>query len=690
MTFVILTPALACPSLVKKNGHVEVLLLAREKSLTIRDELSNITYSAWKTKKEKSFDKKDIEVVPIVPSEYHISTHVVSAYEKEGFTDFMKVQIRCPLKKGLYQLNNPCAEDISTIINGWNPPSFSGEVSLHHPFFVGEKDYLTIAHVSDSHIASRMDMLEERWNTNFKNAWCQSSLSGEKPGEFSNFNTHFEHILHDINADNTIDMIIHTGDITDYNKGYYNLEGENDLSKDYYLDKNWSLFYELLYKTYKKPFFSVLGNHDYRVNPYPPNPVVISRTLLELFNMAPTVNLTRREMNTIHEDPHALNILKNHLVKTRYAVRWYNLVLNPLLDYQVFYGNMAFILLDWNLGEDHEEGNPWAEKVISRSQWTMLRNWHKKVMIRRKKKKKKFVAVVVMHSSVFNPFSEMGDKKLRTNPETNIFYKSLLVDTYKPDKDLVDGTFRLRRNEFIKLCLGNRQYAESLTVNPERCIDVILTGHAHRTGFFQVEGPHVYVRDPDNISEGPVFCNAISSGPIGIKNEEGGIERVQLAPPGYHVLQTDGRISIEVRSSDLVSIREDARRSFGEIAQGETFEVEDSYRNLPGLSPVYSFRITNAKEGSTITKVRVFTRLHTPVDVVRVPLGWKHTVEEIDGFTCITCEAHDRGQGIFHQDIGEIQIRAEEESVERLGALAVAWDMTDDLSLPVCVRVPSD
>ena len=405
--FVILTPALACPSLAKEGESIDVLLLARKKQ--IHDDLSSMTYSSWKHDKEKPIDRKDVEIVPFASSNYHISEYVTSLYGEKGFTEPVKARITIAEKKGLYQLNNPFPDDISSIITALEPPSFANDsVMRHHPFYIGNTDYLNIGHISDSHLAARMDMLEERWNRNFNDAWHKSSLSGGKPGDFSNYNSQFEHILKALNKDKTVDLIIHTGDITDYNKGYHNEEGENDLNRDYYLDKNWSLFYRLLYETYEKPFFSVLGNHDYRLNPYSPNPVIIHRRIREFFNMAPTVNLTRSEMNTLHEDPYSLNIIKNHIVKEPYAVRWYSLVINPLLDYQVFYGNMAFLMLDWNLGEDHEEGNPWGEKIISRDQWNMLSHWYKRVMNRRRKRE--VLAVVAMHCSVFNPFPIMGDR----------------------------------------------------------------------------------------------------------------------------------------------------------------------------------------------------------------------------------------------------------------------------------------
>lgn len=710
MTFVILSPALACPSLAKKDDPVEVLLAAKSRDIT--DDLSTMTYSAWKTKKEKSIDKKDIEILPVIPLNHHISEYVMSAYKKRGFKTLIRAKIDISEKKGLYQLNNPFSEEVVTdILNDITPPPylnypmtpdrcsvssfFSDEpVRLYHPVYVGEKDYLNIAHISDSHLAARMYLLEDRWNANFNRVWHTSTLSDEKPGEFSNFITQFTHLLKTINKDKTIDIIIHTGDIIDYNRGYYSPNGKNDLSQDYYFNKNWLLFYEILHNHYEKPVFTVLGNHDYRLNPYAPNPVVISRRIREFFNLAPMVNLTRSEMNTIHEDPYALHITENHLLKAPHAVHWYSVVINPLLDYQVFYGRMAFLMLDWNMGEDHEEGNPWAEKALSRRQWNMLTEWRKKVMNRRKRKGKgkgkgkRIVAVVAMHVSVFNPFPEMGDNPLMTNPKTNIFYKSFLIDRYSPEKDLVDGIFRLRRNEFIKLCLGNTQYGKTYTISPEKGIDVILTGHDHRTTFFQVEGPHVYLRKPDTIKEGPLFCNAISSGPIGIKNVGGGLERIQLEAPGYHVIYSDDKIAVKVNYSDFVSIRQDARHSFGEVARGKGFEVLDTVIDRPLLNPVYTWRVTNLKEGSTITSIKIVTGLARPVTVKKVPLGWKYTVD--NEFTCITCEAHDRGQGIYCNDSGDITIKVQGESAERIGSLTVTWDMTDEHSPPVRVRVPSE
>lgn len=684
MKFVILTPALACPSLVKKGNPLHILVLAKKRD--IKKELANLTYSSWKKTAKKSIDEKDIttQVIPGRP-DYHISPFVISAYKKQGLTHFIKAKININPKKGLYQLNN--FENINKIVYGSESP-YNAHIKLTHPFYVGKKDYLNIAHMSDSHIASRMYLLKERWDSNFNKVWCASFPENDKPGEFSNYNDQFEHILKLINNDKSIDMIIHTGDIIDYNKGHYNPEGKNDLDKDYYANRNWITFYKLLYKNYEKPFFSILGNHDYRLYPYPPNPVLISKKIREFFNMAPTVNLTRNEIKIIHENPHSLSInLKNHLITKPHSVRWYSLVINPLHDYYIFYGNMAFLMLDWNVREDHEKGTPWARNVFSHEQWELFTSWYQKVLGLRTKNR--IIAVVAMHPSVFNPFPKMGDKKLQINPETNIFYEKKLMDRYT-SQDLLDGTFRMHRTDFIKICLGNPHYGDKThDILPDKCIDLILNGHAHRSGLFQVEGSHVYMRTPETIKKGPVFCNAISSGPFGIQNKKGGLKRVQISPPGYHAIIFDDKIKIKMHYSNLVEIRPETRRDFGEIGTRKDYEVQDDVITRFQFSSVFGWDICNLRKGSTLTKITIFTGLTSDnkVEVVCVPLGWKSYIEESDTYIKIVCEAHERGQGIYYKDTGKVQVKVEK-AEEKIGLLSVFWDMTDNMSSPVCVKVP--
>lgn len=707
MTFVILTPSLGCPSLVRRGGYLDMLLLADTRKII--EELQDITYTSEKGGKEKEFDRGDFEILPFEPLWYHISRHVLSAYGKRGLKNLMRVRIATSMRGGLYQLHNQHSAQISDIIQDLEPPPYSpcpvlpdfctrssffssDPVILHHPFYVGEKDYLNIAHVSDSHLAARIRMLKERWDSNHNGVWGASSLSGKKSGEFSSYIDQFQHILSCINSDDTVDIIIHTGDITDYNRGYENAKGENDFSRDYYFNRNWLFFYELLLNSYRKPMFTILGNHDYRLNPYAPHPVLFSRRIRELFNMAPTVNLTRKEMNILHEDPHALNVLGNHLITAPQSVQWYSLVINPLFDYQVSYGNMMFMMLDWRRWEDHERRTPWAGRVLSKTQWDMLTHWHKTVVKRRKRSKGNIISVVAMHPSVFNPFPEMGDRELSTDPATDIFYDSRLIDTYDEEKDLVDGTFRLRRNEFIRLCLGNSTYGidHDFTIVPERSIDLILTGHAHRQAVFQVVGPHVYARKrSSDLTPGPLFCNAASSGPIGMKNEKGGPEHIHLVSPGYHIISCGPPISVTHVGSRLVSIREETHLSFGEIMQGTGYEVVSTVNTGPGTGPDYTWVISNQRERSSLTRIQICTGYEGDIEVKKTPLGWRYTSKKGEKGIVLVCEAHDRGQGILSSDRGELQIKVKGESSQKVGHLTVCWDMHDEESSPVHVHVPA-
>ncbi|MGH8247169.1 MAG: metallophosphoesterase, partial [Gammaproteobacteria bacterium] len=62
-----------------------------------------------------------------------------------------------------------------------------------------------------------------------------------------------------------------TGDLIDYGRGY-NDRGPIGTDESYWRDRNWFLFYEAIAggTKYQKPVYTNLGNHDWRINPYPP------------------------------------------------------------------------------------------------------------------------------------------------------------------------------------------------------------------------------------------------------------------------------------------------------------------------------------------------------------------------------------------------------------------------------------
>jgi hypothetical protein len=135
-----------------------------------------------------------------------------------------------------------------------------------HPLFVNRKlgKDLRINHLTDTHVSVRADAYERnlklaRGGTTFK-------------GTYNNWNTNF--VLGYNGAKHDGDVILMTGDLIDYGRGHWGRQVTLSLRKDtlYQVDRNWFLFQDLLGSgnAYQKPVYTILGNHDWRLNPYPP------------------------------------------------------------------------------------------------------------------------------------------------------------------------------------------------------------------------------------------------------------------------------------------------------------------------------------------------------------------------------------------------------------------------------------
>jgi calcineurin-like phosphoesterase family protein len=138
-----------------------------------------------------------------------------------------------------------------------------------HPLFVRDRPAaLRIGHLTDTHVDVRADVYEE----NLKHG-------GPKPivNAYNNWNKNFVKIYS--KAKSGSDMLLLTGDLIDYGRGFIGAERRQDLADDglYNSDRNWLLFYYLLASDlgsdkaqYSIPVYTSLGNHDWRLNPYPP------------------------------------------------------------------------------------------------------------------------------------------------------------------------------------------------------------------------------------------------------------------------------------------------------------------------------------------------------------------------------------------------------------------------------------
>jgi hypothetical protein len=91
-------------------------------------------------------------------------------------------------------------------------------------------------------------------------------------GSYNNWNTSFVQTYTDAKRDS--DLLLVTGDLIDYGRGHWGPAERKRLGDDvfYHVDRNWFLFQYLLSSgnSYEKPVYTILGNHDWRLNPYPP------------------------------------------------------------------------------------------------------------------------------------------------------------------------------------------------------------------------------------------------------------------------------------------------------------------------------------------------------------------------------------------------------------------------------------
>lgn len=259
---------------------------------------------------------------------------------------------------------------------------------------------LRIGHLTDLHIEGRADTYERRLAANGKHV------------RFNNWNTSAAACYAAAAKDS--DIVLLTGDLIDFGRGYWGRAALENMGSDsfYHVDRNWFYFLDLLASgdAYQIPAYTSLGNHDWRINPYPPfaiagapNPKVYFhdhlsytkdelKTLLQMAHgpghdrnlsyrlegeslpekdpwrdlvtivrrglgwTAKWVNIgweLRSAVGDILLDRSTLD--KPHLptATTVKSVEWYLLAINPFLDYSVpLPSGQHLMMLDWAEDED--------------------------------------------------------------------------------------------------------------------------------------------------------------------------------------------------------------------------------------------------------------------------------------------------------------------------------------------------
>lgn len=291
-----------------------------------------------------------------------------------------------------------------------------------HPLFV-QKDipHLQIGHITDLHVDVRSDVyednlrrgrivveLEDEHSFSLPVVLPKRKIDYVVPWGSIQFNNWNKAVTKLYSLAKSSDVLLLTGDLIDYGRGHLGLDAPEQLGNDamYHVDRNWFLFYYILASgsSYTKPVYTILGNHDWRLNPYPPFAIAGApdpRSLIDNYESF------RKQADTYEEEEKRLDkILKEILKKAHGAghekafnylmdadgvlgltledpelsvkqmwnlikqtqtmnvehfptetkidsVAWYLLLINPFLDYSFHLpGGYDILMLDWAKNED--------------------------------------------------------------------------------------------------------------------------------------------------------------------------------------------------------------------------------------------------------------------------------------------------------------------------------------------------
>ena len=247
-----------------------------------------------------------------------------------------------------------------------------------HPLFIQRqlRTVLRVGQLSDTHADVRADVYQANLEPNVSS--------------YNNWNTSFVQTYNDAKRDS--DVLLLTGDLVDYGRGHWGPTEKKGLGEDslYHVDRNWFLFQYLLASgnAYIRPVYTILGNHDWRLNPYPPFAIAgapkagaLFHSTLGMSDAAVDAALRRAHGDRGHEPTISYNRAVNHKYRigagnvvrllgqwfhkafggaktmdvpgmptetTVESVAWYLMSINPFLDYAfTLSSGHSILMLDW-------------------------------------------------------------------------------------------------------------------------------------------------------------------------------------------------------------------------------------------------------------------------------------------------------------------------------------------------------
>jgi hypothetical protein len=402
------------------------------------------------------------------------------------------------------------------------------------------------------------------------------------PVQFNNWNRAFAGLYAD--AKREARAILMTGDLIDYGRGHVGLidggrhRHELGLDHRYHPDRNWFLFYYLLASggRYTQPVYTSLGNHDWRLNPYPPfapgapspwalihnhraqfdNPVR-RKALKEIIEIAhgpghdksfayPDLDLRRIARGAAGYLIGDLDIPGSPVQTNVDSVIWYLLLINPFLDYAFAHpGGQQILMLDW--AEDEELFNhdaPRDERGLSEraaNSLTPLQEWHVSAFARAPGRAK----LIGIHAPPLGPSSDWNDDDLVKGEKSYPWARApLMRRPYEIQRTRVTrhGIFAVAPKgqpvgvaaEYGSI-VRRRDWFVREVARPGAGIRLVLSGHIHRFGLLAAyparNDPQTLLMKSVNLQEvqgagpgrasrfrnfpGPLYLNTTSAGPRG-------------------------------------------------------------------------------------------------------------------------------------------------------------------------------
>jgi 3',5'-cyclic AMP phosphodiesterase CpdA len=251
-----------------------------------------------------------------------------------------------------------------------------------HPLFVRQSTpKLQIGHITDLHVDVRSDVYEDNL---------------QREGIKVDFNNWNKSVINLYNkAKGPCDVLLLTGDLIDYGRGHLGIPAGDVLGDDamYHVDRNWFLFYYVLASgnSYEKPVYTILGNHDWRINPYPPFAIAGAPSPKSLINdysrfkpkeleeiirkahgdgydkkfsyLSPATGIAElaglepglafKEVKELLKQTQTMDVPGFPTETSEESIAWYLLLINPFLDYAFqLPGGYDVLMLDWAQKED--------------------------------------------------------------------------------------------------------------------------------------------------------------------------------------------------------------------------------------------------------------------------------------------------------------------------------------------------